>query len=250
MNMRFLALLSLTTLVTACGVLGPPEPPAPIEERATRSTPPTVQSPPRTQPAPTAPAPVARAIPLPDRPVVAPPRAGSGLGTPEPERGFIIETPSEAAPRRALPPGVSLPPGAEPLPPEDPGAALEAQPTVAAPALSPAVQSLVSAADTAAAEQNWDRAQASLERAVKLAPSNSVVWQKLARTQMHSGDLTRAREVAQRALTLAPANSAEQASAWSLIADIEQARGDGAAARAARDSALAIGTGALPDGRQ
>ena len=104
----------------------------------------------------------------------------------------------------------------------------------AAAPLSPAVQGLLAAAQQSASQGNWDRAQAALERAIKLAPARSVLWQRLAYTHLQTGQLDRAREVAQRALVLAAVDGQENVAAWRLIAAIEQARGDGAAATTAR----------------
>jgi Tetratricopeptide repeat len=229
-----LALL-LSTLSGCAGLFGPPAEPAPIEDRAgSRPTPTRASS-----------APVAKAIPLPEQPrlVMRSPQSSSAPArprlTPAPQLAM-----TDKSPQRPL---SNLPLGAEPLPPEDlTSEAIEelGQGTVAtmpaAPAVSPAVQSLLAAANTAAAQRDWDQAQAALERAVKLAPAKSMVWQQLARTHLQSGDVERAREVAQRALSLAAADGRENVAAWRLIADIEQARGDAGAAQTARTTAARL----------
>lgn len=233
---RALALaLMLGTLSGCAGLFGPPAEPAPIEDRAH----------PRVAPTRAVSAPVAKAIPLPEQPrlVTRLPQASS-----VPSRARVSPDPqlamTDKMPQRPL---SSLPFGAEPLPPDDltsepldehGATAPEAIP--AAPPLSPAVQSLVAAANTAAGQHDWDQAQAALERAVKLAPAKSSVWQQLARTHLQSGDVERAREVAQRALSLAAADGRENVAAWRLIADIEQARGDAGAAQIARATATRL----------
>jgi len=192
----------------------------------------------------------ARAIPLPEqprltaRPLITKPAVSANGGAqslPAPQLALTNKAPGQATPELSFP--------AEPLPPEEPGtetlapdeadtpAASSAPP---APALSPAVQSLVNAANTAAAEQNWDRAQAALERAVKLAPYKSSVWRQLAYTHLKSGNLERAREVVQRALSLAANDGHENVAAWRLLGDIEQARGDAGAAQMARANAARL----------
>ncbi|MBK8960953.1 MAG: tetratricopeptide repeat protein [Proteobacteria bacterium] len=237
--MRALMLAAMVASVSGCaGLFGPPEPPAPIEDRANKRV---VATQPAPQPS------GARAIPLPEQPRLtarplitkpAMPRTGSAQALPP-------VTMSDSAPASTPELGFA----AEALPPEDLGGAAtppaeastpEAGGAPPAPALSPAVQSLVNAANDAAAEQNWDRAQAALERAVKLAPSKSSLWHQLAYTHLKSGDLERAREVVQRALSLAANDGHENVAAWRLLGDIEQARGDTGAAQMARANATRL----------
>ena len=224
--------LMLLALSGCAGLFGPPAEPAPIEDRAH----------PRVAPARAVAAPVAKTIPLPEQPrfVTRPSQASSAPARAPATPGAQLAM-TDKSPQRPL---SSLPFGAEPLPPDDLSSepleqngatAPDAMPV--APALSPAVQSLVAAANTAAARRDWDQAQAALERAVKLAPAKSSVWQQLARTHLQSGDVERAREVAQRALSLAAADGRENVAAWRLIGDIEQARGDAGAAQMARATA-------------
>lgn len=230
---RALLMVLLTAAMCGCaGLLGPPEPPAPIEDRDHKRV------------ATPAPVPIntgAKAIPLPEqprlaaRPLITRPAAGTNARmVPGPELAMTDRAPGQALPELSFP--------AEPLAPEDEGAVsaedIAAEP--APPALSPAVQSLVTAANTAAAEQNWDRAQAALERAVKLAPTKSSVWRQLAAVHLKSGNPERAREVVQRALSLAAADGRENVAAWRLLGDIEQARGDAGAAQMARANAARL----------
>ena len=226
--------LLAVTLSGCASLFGPPEPPAPIEDRQHKrvATPASV------------PAPVnsgAKTIPLPEqprlaaRPLITTPAAGANSTmVAESELAMTDRAVGQAAPELSFP--------AEPLGPEDddgaPAEATGAEP--APPALSPAVQSLVTAANTAAAERNWDRAQAALERAVKLAPAKSSVWRQLAAVHLQSGNPERAREVVQRALSLAAADGRENVAAWRLLGDIEQARGDTGAAQLARANAARL----------
>ena len=237
---RAAQLTVLALSLSGCaGLFGPPEPPAPIEDRANKRV--------------EAPAPVVssgvRTIPLPEQPRF---NAKPLTSKPAPSGAVAQGAPGLAMTDRVPPqPGPELSFPAEALPPEDEGStalpteegegatdnAASAPPP---PALSPAVQSLVNAANTAAAEHNWDRAQAALERAVKLAPSKSSVWRQLAYTHLQSGNLERAREVVQRALSLAAADGRENVAAWRLLGDIEQARGDAGAAQMARANAAKL----------
>ncbi len=228
-----LLVLMAATLSGCAGLFGPPEPPAPIEDRNHKRV--------------ATPAPIntgAKTIPLPEqprlaaRPLITKPAAGANPRmVPAPDLAMIDKAPAQSAPELSFP--------AEPLAPDDDGMSLpseaeSATDNSAPPALSPAVQSLVTAANTAAAEHNWDRAQAALERAVKLAPAKSSVWRQLAAVHLQSGDPERAREVVQRALSLAAADGRENVAAWRLLGDIEQARGDAAAAQLARANAARL----------
>ena len=227
--------LMLVTLGGCASPFGAAEQPAPIEDRAH----------PRAAVAHAASPTVVKTTPLAEQPrfITRP------LTTPSaPQGARVLPAPQLAMiDRSRQPPLSSVPLVAQPLSPadltsersdEEQAKALGVLP--AAPALSPAVQSLVTAANTAAAQHNWDQAQAALERAVKLAPSKSSVWQQLANTHLQSGNLERAREVAQRALSLAAADGRENVAAWRLIGDIEQARGDASAAQLARATAARL----------
>lgn len=98
---------------------------------------------------------------------------------------------------------------------------------------NPAAQSLLEAATAAALRGEWDRAQAALERAVRVAPDDAGLWRQLAFTHYRQGDHAQALEIARRALRVAPEGTAA-AESWRLIGDIEAAQGNTAAADAAR----------------
>ena len=229
-------MLLMVAAVSGCaGLLGPAEQAAPIEDRAQqrvdRPRPPAAPL----RPSATAqPKSASRGAAVPGARRLPDTRATPGIAMPDKTPSLSLLAPTPLPPEAAeknTPDGRA--PGDEEL---DASNAL----TRAAPALSPAVQSLVVAANIAAAQKNWDRAQAALERAVKLAPSQASVWRQLAYTHLQSGDLERAREVAQRALSLASADGRENVAVWRLIGDIEQARGDTAAAQAARTNAARL----------
>ena len=237
--------LLATSFTLLAGCAAPLGPAAPIEDRA------------HDQNAARSPLPRAgvRSIPLPD-PMAAPkakplakqkpalrmpPPTSTAHLLPVPPVQAEQPGPSGGPPSAATAPAlesaiVPLPAPVEGLPAvaRDDAAPASALTGPAAAPLSPAVQGLLAAAQQSAAQGNWDRAQAALERAIKLAPARSVLWQRLAYTHLQTGQLDRAREVAQRALVLAAVDGQENVAAWRLIAAIEQARGDSAAATTAR----------------
>jgi|GEM_PF-3249080 Flp pilus assembly protein TadD len=100
----------------------------------------------------------------------------------------------------------------------------------------PATQSLLVAAMQAATQGEWERAQATLERAVKLSPTDNGLWRQLAYTHYRRGDSEQALVIAERSLALSDSR-AERVESWNLIADIETARGNHEAARKARAEA-------------
>ena len=150
-----------------------------------------------------------------------------------------VQTPAPIEDRR---PAVETPVETEPELPRNSAQTSSSSPQLAftedafrpAPPSSTAVQTLLAAAMQAAARDDWDRAEAALERAIKLAPQDSSLWSQLAYTHLRQGALEEAGEIAQRALSLASTRPADKALVWRLIADIETARGNSAAANAAR----------------
>lgn len=115
--------------------------------------------------------------------------------------------------------------------------ALAHAPAALEPPRNPAAQTLLDAATQAAARGEWERAQAALERAVKVSPDDAALWHQLAYTQYRRGEFGQALEIAQRALQVDPARPAASET-WRLIADIETARGNAPAAAAARAKSL------------
>ena len=88
----------------------------------------------------------------------------------------------------------------------------------------PAVQSLVNVAREASARGEWERAQAALERALKLAPDDAALWTQLAYTHFRRGDLDQAQELAERGLVQASTGKQDDAATRRLLQQIEAAR--------------------------
>jgi tetratricopeptide (TPR) repeat protein len=68
--------------------------------------------------------------------------------------------------------------------------------------LNPAIQSLSRIASQAFNQGNWDLSQSTLERAIKIEPSNGVLWRQLSYTHMRAGNYEQALAHAQRSLLL------------------------------------------------
>jgi Flp pilus assembly protein TadD len=164
--------------------------------------------------------------------------AGSGtrtVGAPIDDRSRRTEQPQATAPESkpapALKEGDSIAAPVERL-------ALANKPANAMRKRDPATRSLLVTAMDAATHGEWERAQAALERAVKLSPTDSGLWRQLAYTHYRRGDFEQALVIAQRALSLTAGETTATSESWNLIADIENARGNAADARIARQRAL------------
>ncbi|HUJ88270.1 MAG TPA: tetratricopeptide repeat protein [Burkholderiales bacterium] len=129
--------------------------------------------------------------------------------------------------------------GAPPQAPAPPPAPLEgvAPPAAPAAAANPAVERLMASARADEAASRLGSAEATLERALRIAPRDARLWQELARIRLQQGEYQQAESLAARSNTWAGADDALRAENWSLIAQARDARGDSDGARAALDNA-------------
>ena len=84
-------------------------------------------------------------------------------------------------------------------------------------------------------------AEATIERALRIAPHDARLWQQLARIRLQQGQYAQAESLAARSNTWAGGDSALRAENWNLIAQARDARGDAAGARAAQRNAERYG---------
>lgn len=138
-----------------------------------------------------APAPVIEA-PIED-PMIAAPPVESAEPIPEPveEEARTFALPDDAP--TAIDPSVPLQDAASAAPP----AATEPRPS------SPAVVALIDAAAAQAGSGDADQAAATLERALRIEPSNATLWHRLAVLRMQQGRYEQAMELAMRSNSLA-----------------------------------------------
>lgn len=86
-----------------------------------------------------------------------------------------------------------------------------------------------------------DAATVSLERALRIAPEDAVLWHELARLRMEQRRHTLVPELAAKSNALAaPGDTSLRRSNWDLIAAARRALGDAAGARAAEREAAAL----------
>lgn len=146
--------------------------------------------------------------------------------------------------------GVRLPPSSPPpMPPQAPGpipapppGAAETTRTLPPPTrdealalpLSPVAATLLAQAQTQRNQRQFDAAAATLERALRLAPTHPEPWLALAAIRLDQQRPEDTEGLARRALSLGGAVRAVRQRAWGLIAQARHMRGDIPGAQAAR----------------
>ena len=140
------------------------------------------------------------------------------------------------ASRPGMPPGtgagavvVDPLPGAEAARPPE---ALPA-PTPEPPSIAPAALALAAQSDQARAEGNLRLAGLQLERALRIAPRDAGLWNRLAQVRLEQQEFQQAERMADRSLQLGSADRALSLSNWRIIARAREAVGDTEGARRA-----------------
>ncbi len=105
-----------------------------------------------------------------------------------------------------------------------------------------AVQSDVAAAQAALAADRLDEARAQYERALRASPESGFLHRDLAAVERRLGHAARARTLVDKALAL----DAEDAAAWTMRGELEEAAGEAEAAMTSYRRALTLDPG-LPD---
>ena len=125
-----------------------------------------------------------------------------------------------------------------PLPPAPVEGAAPAVPAApGAPGPNPAVERLMASARADEAASRLGSAEATIERALRIAPRDARLWQQLARIRLQQGQYQQAESLAARSNTWAGSDNALRAENWNLIAQARDALGDGPGARAALQNA-------------
>lgn len=118
--------------------------------------------------------------------------------------------------------------------PEAEGAAVVAVPPTQLPrerprtspaTLSPASRALVGQAQAQRKKGDLPGATAALERALRIEPSNPLLWIEMGRLRMDQQNFAQAEAMGRKALAISVGDSRTQSSAWALIADALRARG-------------------------
>jgi len=110
-----------------------------------------------------------------------------------------------------------------------------AAPQYARPQPSRAVEVLKDRAADQQRQGDHAAATASLERALRIAPDDAVLWHRLADVRLAQQRYDLVAQLAAKSNSLAPAaDTALQRANWSMIAEAREALGDAAGAREAR----------------
>jgi len=145
------------------------------------------------------------------------PPASPGGAPQAPGEGPVVTTPPVVSgPSTGAEPPIDVPMPL-PLPRERP----RAPPAT----LSPASKALVSQAQGQRRRGDLPGASVSLDRALRIEPSNPLLWIEIGRLRMDQGNFQQAEGMGRKALSMSIADDATQSQAWQLIADSLRARG-------------------------
>jgi len=156
--------------------------------------------------------------------------AAAGLAAcavPAPRPGIPAETGVVVAPADPLP----LP--AEETPPAPPVPAVPEEPAPAPTA--PAALALAAQSEQALAAGDLRLAGLQLERALRIAPRDAGLWNRLAQVRLQQGEFEQAERMAERSLQLGSADRGLALANWRIIAAAREAVGDAEGARRALD---------------
>lgn len=161
-----------------------------------------------------------------DKPVVVQPFPG-----PVPDASRSSSAPAAVMPGKMV----------EPAPGQPTPRSIPAQPPrqLADGSKVPAVQSLLSSAERERRAGQLEAAVVLLERAQRLAPQSSVIYQRIAEVRLQQKRPAEAEQLARKGVSFA-SGSAAQASLWRLIAEARRQQGRHQEARDAEARAVAI----------
>lgn len=108
------------------------------------------------------------------------------------------------------------------------------------PATAPAALALAAQSDQARSEGNLRVAGLQLERALRIAPRDAGLWNRLARVRLEQQDFQQAERMAERSLQLALGDRSLMLSNWQIIASAREGLGDTEGARKAREEILRL----------
>lgn len=150
----------------------------------------------------------------------------SGAGVASPSTAAATSTPGAPIPGQ----GSATPPSPE-EPPRPPPRQYH---------LGPAASALVAQAHSQSAGGHHAEAAATLERALRIEPSNPLLWIELGQLRLDEGNAAQASAMARKALTMASGDARAQASAWRLSAAALRAQGRNAESAEAERRAAAV----------
>lgn len=109
-------------------------------------------------------------------------------------------------------------------------------------ALNPASRSLVNQAQAQRLKGDLPGATVSLERALRIEPTNPLLWIEMGKLRMDQRNYPQAENMGRKALSMSVGDDRTQAAAWQLIGESLRARGKNPEAQAAFDKSRALST--------
>lgn len=113
-------------------------------------------------------------------------------------------------------------------------------PVVREPSLSPASRALVNQAQIQLQSKNYPVAASSIERALRIEPSNPLLWIELGKVRQAEGNYVQAENMGRKAASMSVNSPRANSAAWSLIAESLRARGKNVEAREAEMRAQGV----------
>jgi len=147
------------------------------------------------------------------------------------------------------PPGTPVPPSGQPpeVPPQPESNPIPESPVPTPPErktrefqLGPASKALVSQAQTQSTSGDLAGASTTIERALRIEPSNPLLWLELGKIRQQEANYAQAESLGRKALSLATGDARVQSLSWSLIAESLRARGRASQAREAEQKAAEL----------
>jgi len=171
----------------------------------------------------------------PATPVTGQPRdSGVVVMVPNAEGGSsqVKSYPLDSQPSLQTGPGVSSTPSSGGFGSNNAGGVLQQDEQLDGPVLA-----LLTTARQQESNGDLNGANASLERAMRIAPREPQVLYRLAQVRLGQGDAAQAEQLAQRGLSYASGRPELQAGLWELVAQAREQQGDAAGAQQARQRA-------------
>jgi hypothetical protein len=256
---HLLFIFFITSVITACAELSPQEPLPPVFGGYPEQTGNDPYQNIPTNPAPQQPPPVVETKPLeginktpelteikPDLPppATAPTQAGVAQENPldqdQPADAmdpFGTEQPGENKGQSEAQPPAEVAKPAPPLEPEAPKEPEALQPLETFAPQSPAVGSLVMAANENSEGGNLDSAVSSIERAIRIEPRNATLYYKLAVLRLKQSKPRLAEDIARKAALLAVNDNNLKKHSWLLVANARELQNNVAGAKKAKAEA-------------
>jgi tetratricopeptide (TPR) repeat protein len=166
----------------------------------------------------------------------APFKTGTPSPTPAPGSGA---TGPGSGPVLTAPTDIQRPPAEEVIEAPAPVQLPKERPRTAPASLSPASRALVNQAQVQRQKGDLPGATVSLERALRIEPSNPLLWIEMGRLRMDQRNYAQAENMGRKALAMSVGDDRTQAAAWQLVGDSLKARGRNPEAQAAYDKSKA-----------